>query len=241
MSHLQCNESIFLNDVANHEMTIIRDDGLYRHVRFGQSGSSEMQFDLLTWPGYLCYTGDMGTYVFHRLRDMFEFFRTDRKHMRPCDGQTLAINLSYWSEKLEAVNRSGSSGSYEEFSEDKFHRAVLSYLVQWIRSNYDRTTKNERRDLWEAVIDQVIEAESDSGGYRKQHAAYDFHHAVNYDVGDFYFQDFWENDVTDYSFQFTWCCFALAWGIQQYDQAKIIPALASANFPCGSMGEEVTA
>lgn len=71
-------EQRFLNDVANHEMIIIRDDGVNRHVRFKRPNSSCMYFDLITWPGHLCYTGDMGSYVFRRLEDMFEFFRTDR-------------------------------------------------------------------------------------------------------------------------------------------------------------------
>ena len=28
-------------------------------------------FDIVTWPGYLCYSGDMGCFVFTRLPDMF--------------------------------------------------------------------------------------------------------------------------------------------------------------------------
>ena len=70
----------FLRDVAEHTMTVIREDGVSRHIRFAKPGTSCMHFDLITWPGYLCYTGDMGTYVFQRLTDMFEFFRTDREY-----------------------------------------------------------------------------------------------------------------------------------------------------------------
>lgn len=51
---------------------------------------------------YLCYTGDMGTYVFQRLTDMFEFFRTDREYKKR-NGGKLAVNLSYWGEKLQAT------------------------------------------------------------------------------------------------------------------------------------------
>lgn len=213
-------ESKFLKDVADHEMIIIRDDGLHRHIRFKQSGTYCMHFDLITWPGYLCYTGDMGTFVFQRLRDMFEFFRTDREHLRLRDGRTLAINPSYWGEKLEAVDRSGDCGSYREFSEEKFDRAVMGYLVEWIRGQAYKTTKEERRELWNAVVSDVIGAEGDSGGYRKQCAAHDFHHRVN-DRIEFYFQDFWERSVTDYTNRFIWCCYALAWGIAQYDKANV--------------------
>lgn len=215
----RCTEQRFLDDVAQHRMTILRDDGMNRHVRFKKTESSDMFFDLITWPGCLCYTGDMGTYVFRRLEDMFEFFRTDREYNRN-RGRELGINLSYWAEKLEAVDRSGSGGSYQEFSEDRFTRAVIGDLIQWIRSNAYRTTKDERRELWTAVMQEVIGADGDSGGYRKQAAAHDFNHRINHDVGDFCFQDFWDHDVTEYTYRFVWCCYAMAWGIQQYDNAK---------------------
>ena len=219
MRELACSEERFLKDVAEHEMIIVRDDGLYRHIRFKKPGTGCMRFDLITWPGYLCYTGDMGTYVFSRLADMFEFFRADREHMRLRDGRTLAINPGYWGEKLQAVERSGDGGSYREFSEEKFKRAVLEHLVGWIRYRRDHTTKEERRELWDAVMFDVIGADGDSGGYRQQVAAHDFHHRVNNRV-EFYFQDFWEINVMDYTHRFIWCCYALAWGITKYDEAK---------------------
>jgi len=216
---MSCTEEMFLKDVEQHSMAVLRDDGVNRHIRFKAAGTMIEHFDLITWPGYLCYTGDMGTYVFRRLEDMFEFFRTDRQYNRS-RGRELGINLSYWAEKLEAVDRSGSGGSYQEFCEDKFTRAVIGDLIQWIRSNSYRTTKDERRELWDAVMHNVIGEDSDSGGYRKQAAAHDFNHHINHDVGNFYFQDFWDHDVTKYTGRFIWCCYALAWGIQQYDNSK---------------------
>lgn len=213
---MEVTESKFLSDVREHQMTILRDDDVYRHIRFKKPGTGCMHFDLISWPGYLCYTGDMGTYVFSRLRDMFEFFRTDRQYNLG-RGRTLGINLSYWAEKVEAKDM---HDGIREFSEDLFNRAVISDLVTWIRSNAYRTTKDERRELWDSVISEVIWADGDSGGYRKQCAAHDFSHYVNEKVGDFYFQDFWENKVEDYTFRYVWCCYAIAWGIMQYDEAK---------------------
>jgi len=35
------------------------------------------------------------------------------------------------------------------------------------------------------------------------------------------FPDFYEVDSEDYSHRFVWCCYALAWGIEQYDAAKL--------------------
>jgi hypothetical protein len=36
----------------------------------------------------------------------------------------------------------------------------------------------------------------------------------------FAFSDFWEHDLTDFTNRYTWCCYALAWGVSQYDKAK---------------------
>lgn len=52
MSDLTAHQ--FLHDVRNHQMTILRDEGVNRHIRFMKPGSSDMQFDLITWSGYLC-------------------------------------------------------------------------------------------------------------------------------------------------------------------------------------------
>lgn len=213
---MRLTEGKFLNDVAKHSMTIIRDDGVYRHIRFRQPGSSNRLFDLITWPGYLCYTGDMGTYVFRRLNDMFEFFRTDRDYAHR-QGKRLGINLGYWAEKLEGVDR---HNGVLEFNEDLFNHAVKSDLMAWIVDHIRDTTREERRELWDTVIDQVVNAESSTSGAYKQVAVNEFSHRVNDTVGRFYFQDFWENKVEDYTRRYQWCCYAIAWGVQLYDEVK---------------------
>jgi hypothetical protein len=47
----------FLLDTAFHRLEIVRDDGLYRHLRMKQPGKSCYYFDIVTWPGYLTVTG----------------------------------------------------------------------------------------------------------------------------------------------------------------------------------------
>jgi hypothetical protein len=207
----------FLKDVEGHKLTVIRNDGLYRHIRFAKPGTRCMSFELVTWPGYLAYTGDMGSYVFTRLDDMFEFFRCG------ASGQPWhRIDRRYWAEKCEAVDR----GGIKEFCEETFNRVILERLVTWIRDRRDRTTKEERRELWDAVISEVIHADGDSGGYRKQCAAHDFSHRVNSDLL-FYFQDLGESSVERYTYRFVWCCYALAWGIGQFDKLGEQKAVAA--------------
>lgn len=221
---MKLSEATFLEDVQDHKMIVLRDDGVYRHIRFKAPDTGRMHFDLVTWPGYLAYSGDMGCYVFSRTRDMFEFFRSDRSYAKRTERQ-LCVNHNYWSEKIQSKDRDG----VEEFSEEKFTTAVMECLVSWIRQHAKLTTKEERRDLWDAVIDEVINADGDSGGYRKQAAAHDFYRQVNDLSGNFSLCDFWETDCREYTHRFQWCCFALAWGIELYDTQKelakeLIPA-----------------
>ncbi|SQC93443.1 Uncharacterised protein [Cedecea neteri] len=88
----------FLRDVALHTLQIHRDDGLYRHLRFKRPGTNAYYFDIVTWPGYLTITGDMGTWTFSRVSDMFNFFMDSHFGHRA----SFVINPGYWSEKFEA-------------------------------------------------------------------------------------------------------------------------------------------
>jgi hypothetical protein len=102
----------FAQDIAQHQLTIIRDDGVYRHLRFARPGIYSYSFEIITWPGYLAYVGDMGDYVFSRLVDMLEFFRQP------------TINPGYWAEKIQAGGHEG----IKEYSEDKARAWVQQQL-----------------------------------------------------------------------------------------------------------------
>lgn len=194
-------EKQFLRDIGNHKITIIRDDGVYRHVRFAQPDTNNMFFDLITWPGFLCYCGDMGTFVFERLEDMFCFFRNE---MAPRDdGRTLFINTGYWAEKCQAAD--DCNGIYE-YSPELFCK-----IVKEIVDNDEDATKDLREQIEEEVLNYA-----DDGEYAARQAAGNFKFK-----GESYFHDFWENTLTVNSRRFVWCCYALSWGIKAYDSAKL--------------------
>jgi hypothetical protein len=197
MTTCTCTEAQFLADVAKHAMTVMRDDGVSRHLRFAQPGTRNRQFDLITWAGHLCYTGDMGTFVFARLQDMFEFFREHDKDSGK--GQGLAINPGYWAEKLLAIDRSG----YREYSADLFREKIAEWLDE-----VDAT-----QELRDEVDDHVL-AYADDGHDAAVRSATEFEHN-----GERPLQDLWEVELREYTFHFIWCCYALAWGIRQYDAA----------------------
>src|SRR5688572_3976922 len=96
----------FKADTTNHEMTVLHDDGLYRHLRFQAPSSSFYWFDLVTWPGKLAFAGDGEAFVFSRLEDMFEFFRMSGGR----------INPGYWAEKLVTDHKAAEAYSTEKFT-----------------------------------------------------------------------------------------------------------------------------
>ncbi len=191
-------EESFLRDVREHRMTVLHDSGLYRHVRFAKPGTSVMQFDIVTWPGYLSFSGDMGTYVFSRLRDMFEFFR----------GSTVGpieVNLGYWAEKCQAVDR---DCGMREYSPERFREQVESWLDNAEASSECRAAVRREvlccADEGEHLARQAVERfESDDG---------------------FTFSDFWEANCSEWTARYVWCCYALSWAVRQYDAARVLAA-----------------
>lgn len=102
----------FPTGIAQHRLDVLRADGVYRHLRFRRPDTCNMSFDILTWPGYLAYVGDMGDYVFQRTEDMLEFFRQKQ------------IDPRYWGEKVQASCRDG----IREYDADLARARIAKHL-----------------------------------------------------------------------------------------------------------------
>ncbi len=190
-----CTKERFLNDVETHEMTIIRDDDTARHIRFKRPGSMYYFFDIITWPGHLCISGDCGTYVFARVSDMFEFFRHPKNE--------LSINTGYWHEKMLAQDRHRET---ERYSEELFREAVVADFDSFFE---DYMGDIDKDDCWQAIEDEVF-VFSDT--------EYDACLAVRgFSYEDFSFDDFFEHELKEYTFSYLWNLYAIVWGIQKYD------------------------
>ncbi|WP_447639532.1 hypothetical protein [Pandoraea norimbergensis] len=200
-------------DAGAHKMTVIRDNGIDRHIKFrSEDGGSPYWFEILTWPGALCIRGDMGTYVFSRLTDMFEFFRTDDRG----DPAKLYINKGYWCEKLQAVDCDGyGRGRADEFSHEKFEKRVKERVESHLE---DAEISDERRaelmaEIQEEILSPVLDHRDENDAFRRM---CDFHAADFPDL----FTDCWEWNCKEYTFHFIWNLYAIAWAIRQYDAAK---------------------
>lgn len=187
----------FPTDIANHEMTIVQDSGLFRHVQFRQPTHVAYWFDITTWPGFLCISGDMGCYVFSRIQDMFEFFRGKG-----------AISYGYWAEKLQAVDRNSPA---MEWSKEDF----LAYVKDEAAQYADGSSSKFKKRLLATVGEQLRFVDCSN-----RHEAVTAVMAI--EIDDHYpFSEFCESSCEDYTHQFIWCCQAIRWGINQYDAAKV--------------------
>lgn len=211
----------FLKDTAEHTIELLRDDGLYRHLKCTRGGSQTYRFDIITWPGYLCVCGDMGDYVFARTPDMFGFFRP-----RPGDFVTdpskgsLPINPHYWSEKLQAPKRE----SVMEFSLDKFKEAVQHYVDAFKEENQpDEDASDERREQWQESLAELND-ELDTLFSEVDEYSGDVAHTVAIQKAQEFegldMHDIYEYSMRDYTFHFIWCLYAIVWGIVEYDKQK---------------------
>jgi hypothetical protein len=214
----------FENDTTDHQMTVLHDDGLYRHLRFKKSGTGMYWFDIVTWPGALTINGDMGTYTFSRDSDMFEFFRA---------GSRYGINPDYWAEKIRC-GQSASRDHVKEYSEDAFREHVAHHLDAVFDGYLDDLADNDGRELWPGLADELTDrlVENDDTYYEDgaRQALADFEYTVTGHGGVqtgrsgrriFTFDDTWEWDLRDYAYPYLWCCHAILWGIRQYDASRV--------------------
>jgi len=188
----------FAFDVLTHEMTVLHDDGVYRHLRFRRPEMSMYWFDIITWPGCLAINGDMQTFVFSRLTDMFEFFRGEH------------VNPTYWGEKLRA------DSGVKRYSEEKFREVVNEEVGQY---------GAEWPGLAEAVEEQIFDTWSGANTAsedlaRLALAEFEFKPEGHEGEG-FRFSDAWEWDLQEWGYQFLWCLHAIQWGIRKYDAARV--------------------
>jgi hypothetical protein len=233
---------------ARHEMTVLHDDGLYRHLRFegtADSPFSRYPFHLITWPYNLVVKAG---WTFHfdidATPDMFDLFRNTA-----FSGQ---INPGYWAEKVRA-----GRDEIEGFDPDLFKGEIASTLAQWMRDDLaDRVWKqaetlgfnpeelrarpgirkelahqvrtdwmNANRQLREAVeghffgdmADYNIEYESEA-----HRALHEFSLRPEGSEAEYpyYFADWHEWRLKDFTPGFLHSCYAIRHGIDVYDAAR---------------------
>lgn len=91
--HIAETEARFASESQGGAMTVLRDDGAYRHLRFDLPKATWKWFELVTWPGMLVVHGGLGCWTFHR--DGVDMMAT----ARPAH-DTVRVNPYFWEQRF---------------------------------------------------------------------------------------------------------------------------------------------
>lgn len=210
----------FAKDTENHKMEVLKNDDLYRHLKFTEngSGSSVYRFDIITWPGYLAIVGDMGESVFTRSPDMIQFFRSAQRNDDPANA--LAINPRYWAEKCAA-----NDGDKLEFRSELFEQLVKEKFDEFIAENMVESEDGETEaqpewasDLWIDLKGEVLSLANETVDEAIR-AMMEYRPDNDTGYASFGFSEAWEyaSSLQDYTFHFYWRLYAIAHAVKQFD------------------------
>jgi len=225
----------FVAETGEHQMTVLLDQmdptlgppekaRPYRHLRFARrlpDGRSTgiWSFDIVTWPGHLAISGDLASFTFSRLHDMFGFFRSPV-------GRSVRINPSYWGEKVVAGARNTDLGR-SRFSVDAFIEQVEE-RVGWASDDLLRSggTEADVEAMKQAVHDELLadppeyleEARERLSEFRWSPPAPVRPEDVREAVDNYLlvFEDAWEWDLGGYDHHFLLVCHAVQYAVDTY-------------------------
>ncbi|MDE2102420.1 MAG: hypothetical protein KGL39_34560 [Patescibacteria group bacterium] len=198
------NESIARN-MAKHVVTVRRIDGLYRHYRCQNPMTWNFGFDIVTWPGYLCFAGDLGEYVFQRVPDMIDFMG------KVC--RSNPIDYRYAAEKCRA-----SRWDLKEFSEQRFRSVLRERLREGRYCDVFTYGGKERIDVKEKLREIASEFEE----HNKDPSVA---------VRAMYESDLWDGtdlpNCQTWTFQFVLCIHAIRWFCERLESGRLMLEVAA--------------
>lgn len=198
----------FKRATAGHEMTVLHEDGTYRHLRFQTPGNgSSYGYDLITWPYNLVIRGGWTfTFSIDATEDMLDLFRRTA-----FPGQ---INPGYWQEKVTA-----GRDQIESFSEELLKKEIEDTVQQWEQGS---SVTGLREAVEEHFFGEWPEYNLE---YREEanRALYDFSftpEGARSGDSPYVFDDWSEWRLTEFSPGFLWSCHAIRHGVSLYDAAR---------------------
>lgn len=181
----------FQQESSKHELSVIHEDGLYRHLRMQTPGTGVWSWDIITWPGYLATVGDVANgYLFSRDADMIEFFTRPVYARNYYSDGSPQIDFRYWREKICGPARK----SIYEWDRDKFLAHAREHISNPI---YERSSEEQEDLLFSAGL-----VESQEEAYQ-----WIFDHVVDYD----------EWDMNEFDLHFLFTCYAIDATVERYN------------------------
>lgn len=189
----------FEAETKQHEMTVLLDQGLYRHLKFQGPRNELYWFEIVTAPGQLTFSGDGDSFVFRATEDMFELFRQSTA--------SGGINAGYWAQKV----RTGNAKSY---SRKRFEAQVEKQIAA-----AEARFPGLRDDVEEEVYDSALyDVSYESSAFM---AVLGYEYQAPESTGDpFRFRYVYEWDLQDLDWWFLFACHAVVDGIRRYDAWK---------------------
>ncbi|WNI19125.1 hypothetical protein [Actinacidiphila sp. ITFR-21] len=228
----------FPRDTAGFQVTVLHEQGLYRHLRFARRGGSycEYWFDVITTPHTLIFRGDGESYVFsvHPTEDMFDLFR---RTARPGE-----INAGYWSEKLTSKREAATDYSMDLFEQlvaeelaeaEKVWPGVTEAWTEHVESEFNTEYEPEaRRALEDFEFGKTFTAKCSCGEESAPSTSYGAplkwerehsptrsdDHKMSVEQDSFQFYDTYEWDVRDYDWWFLFACHGIRTVIARRDR-----------------------
>lgn len=228
----------FARETAEHVMTVLHNDGLYRHLRFTPQQHGFYWFDLITVPYALIFRGDGESYVFaiDATEDMFMLFRKSSY-----EG---SINPGYWSEKLRSSPDAATAYSQKLFEEEVArdlaavegnYPGITEAWAEHVESEFSIEYEEEaRRALDEfrfaeqyrascSKCDWQFEDESRTAAslkLRRHRRDVGEEHTGTVQDLTFVFSDTWEWQLQDFNWWFLWACHGILAGIARHDRLR---------------------
>lgn len=212
----------FTSETSDHKMTVLRNDGVYRHLRFMNPRNSAYWFEIHTGPSFLLFRGDGDSYVFSNGDlDMFRSFR----HSIFRDG-SLHPDPGYWTQKLSSGEQA-EKWSPEVFEEDLEAQIVSLVEEEVLPPEHEERFRHELGEhlLYEDLssADLAVKAVDEFDFYFEEPDRYKSGHRP-----DVEFDDPWEwiTHCTEYQWWYLWALHGILHGIRQYDRQFGRPGVA---------------
>lgn len=192
MNRLEAARQRYQSNAGSHTLTVLHEDGLYRHLRFN-SPNSFYWFDIITWPKGLTINGGMGTFT-----------------LKVDEDDVLALFLrsaspSYWQEKVYSTDRNdGHYGWLSDVFDEKVRAAVDTWAADLDED--DAVLLRDRVDM------EVLAYSHSAGGAMLAVSTFSF--------GGRSFTGWGDWDCEGLSDRFMFNCFALRDAAGQYRSWK---------------------
>lgn len=225
----------FLEETADHVLTVLKEEGLYRHLRIGAPRTSAYSWQIITWPYHLVSVGDVADgFVFARDTDMLKFFTLREYSQGYYSDGAPSIDFRYWAEKLGSDQR----GSAKRYSPKKFMAAVQELLDEDDRMSPEALSEEDLELCDDAERREIAQSGAKAAATKEEvlNSALENSHSAdmasrwiseNDGIHDLDLYGLLDDDFDDWTHSFLIACWAIELTTRLWDQRAATIELAA--------------